>query len=213
MKLAPTVLWSRAVDAPPPPPTDPPAYIYAPTDIAPRSDRERKLCERASTVDWLYLSALVLADVATIYVDGQVFKYQNESQLRTIGPALVGLTWGATLGAIYPALPKCDPTWISYAPPEGEVRSSLPYALSMALLAGATAPVIMGIETGPLKDNWTTTERVTRVLVSGATGFIGALLPYWTVISPRTWRAGQELAKIRAWGDSNGAFLGYGFQF
>jgi len=187
--------------------------VYAPSDIHPVTEREQKLCKRASTVDWVYLSALVLADVGSIYLDGQLFKQRPAPGVRTIGPGLVGLTWGATLGAIYPALPKCDPNWVSYSPPEGEVRSSVPYAFSMALLAGITAPLLAGIETGPLYADWAISERVSRVFVSGLAGFAGALLPYWTVISPRTWRASQELLKIRAWGDSQGAYVGYGFRF
>ncbi|WP_394833856.1 hypothetical protein LVJ94_45860 [Pendulispora rubella] len=201
------------MDAPPPPPRDPPAYVYAAGDIHPLTEREEKLCKRASTVDWLYLSALVLADVGTVYLDGQFFKEKHQPGVRTIGPMLVGLSWGATLGAIYPALPKCDPNWVRYAPPEGDIRSSVPYALSMAILAGVTAPILVGVETGPLDDDWRTSERVLRVVLSGVTGFAGALLPYWTAISPKTWRAGQELLKVRAWGDSQGAYIGYGFRF
>ncbi len=81
------------------------------------------------------------------------------------------------------------------------------------MIRGSLAPVLVGVETGPLPDNWPTSERATRVILAGVTGFAGALLPYWTVISPRTWRASRELAKLRAWGDSQGAYVGYGFRF
>lgn len=203
---------ARALDTLPPPTIpDPPAYVYGPSSIYPHEGREKDLCESASSPDWLYLAGLVALDVGAIWVQSAT-KYQPGTAVRLVGPGLVGLTWGATLGGGYLALPKCDPHWVGFAPREGKVRKSWPLALSIALLGGVTAPVIVGIANGfavPL--DWTTEERSARVLISGGLGFVGALLPY--VLPPKTWSAAKELERIRADVTAKGAFVTYGVRF
>lgn len=213
----PTLVMVRtAVDSPPPPPP----FVSAPapadpapaaTDYQPRSKREAELCDRAGSFDWLYMGALLLADVGTVYLDGNWFKDDQRPVVRTIGPGLVGFTWGWTLGAIYPSLPKCSPTWIAHAPPEGDVYTSTPYAIAMTIIAGITAPILVGVETGPPDYRWLLGERMARVFVSAGTGVIGSLMPY--ILPPKTLRAARELEKIRAGGDGQSVFIGYRFQF
>ncbi len=198
-------------DAPPPPPPTPPAYVWAATDIGPRSQEERDLCNKARHPDWLYLGGLVLADVASIYLDTQVFKASGEPGVRFFGPAVVGLSVGATIGGGYLALPKCSNTWAYNAPPEGDVRHDWPIALALAGLSAGVAPIVFGVETGPWQPDWTTTERSMRIVVASVSGFTGALLPY--LLPPKTWRAAKQLEHLRAGGDQQGAFIGYSIKF
>lgn len=203
----------RAVDAPLP---DPPAYhLPAATGIAPKDAEERRLCDAAASklsdpYVWLYGLPLLGLTVGAVALDSNL-KYADDSSVRALGPSAVGLSWGALIGGGYLLLPKCDPHFVSYAPPEGDVRPSWPLALVLAMLAGATAPVLVGIETGGLPPNWTTEERVTRLLLAGGTGFVGALIPY--LIPPRSWRAAKQLEKLRLGGSSTGAMATLSFSF
>jgi hypothetical protein len=167
-----------------------------PGDIYPRTDRERELCDRASRPDWFYLGGLVVLDVGAVWLGtSDTVKYSTSVPLRTSGPALIGLTWGATLGGAWLALPKCSPSWVESPSREGEVGASWPLALSIALLAGATAPIVNGIGIGNLPIEWSTFEREMHVAVAAVFGFGGALLPY--VLPPRTLSAARELERIR----------------
>ena len=197
-----------AVDALPP---SPPAYVYAATDYRPRGAREVELCASASHIDYLYMGTVVLSFAASIYTDVHYVQYARAPGVRLIGPALVGLTWGGVLGGGYLAQPKCSPDWIVSAPPEGNFRLSWPLAAALGLLAGASAPILMAYETGPVPYEWPVWERSSRVLVAAGSGFLGALLPY--ALPPKTWRAAKELEKIRARGDSTGAFVSYTLKF
>jgi hypothetical protein len=211
------------VDALPPPP--PAAYAYAPGDVAPRGAREEELCNTASRPDWLYLGALVAIDVGAFWGGTQdVFKY-GDIGVRMMGPAIVGLAWGATIGGGYLALPKCDKRWVSSPPREGNVRASWPLALSLALFAGATAPIINTIGIGyPCGDTsafqghprcqgglpaiWSDEERAMHLVTAGLAGFGGALLPY--VVPPRTWSAAREIERLRFGADARGnVTIGY----
>jgi hypothetical protein len=206
--------YSPRVDASTPPPSaTPPAYVYAASDSYPRGARETDLCDTASRPDWLYLGALVLLDVGSIaYTSNDTIKYSWSVPVRMSGPALVGLTWGATIGGGYLALPKCSMHWVGEAPPEGDVRSSTPLALALALLAGATAPIINGIAVGPnFPLEWSTLEREMHIVTAIGFGLGGALLPY--LLPPKTWRAQRELQRLRAGGDTHGAYLGYAIAF
>jgi hypothetical protein len=198
------------LDAAPPPP---PPYVYAATDYRPRGDREVELCKRASRVDWLYFGGSVLADVGTITLDELVFQVSGTEAVRLVGPPLVGLSWGFTVGGGYLALPKCSPDFVGAAPPEGNVRADWPMAVGMTLLATATAPALVGIETGvgPVTYPWSTTERTLRLVLAGAGGLAGALLPY--LLPPRTWRAAKELQHLRAGATAHGGFVGYAISF
>ena len=42
----------------------------------------------------------------------------------------MGLTWGVFIGSFYPSLPKCSPHFANATPPEGQVRTMWPMALS-----------------------------------------------------------------------------------
>jgi len=205
------LLWSRSVlDALPPSP--PASYSYAPGDIYPRGSREEDLCATASHADWIYLGALVALDVGSFYWGSRdEFKFDPSWVKRYTGPAMIGLTWGATLGGGYLALPKCEPHWVSHAPREGGVRASWPIALSLALLAGATAPIVNGIAVGYCNDSrcqgglpgfWSDEERSMHLVVAGVAGFGGALLPY--LLPPRTWSAAKELEHLRVGADARG---------
>jgi hypothetical protein len=191
------------------------AYVYAPGDIHPRGPREQELCARASHPDWAYLAVLAGLDVAGIWFGSwDKVKFTDSVPLRISGPAAIGLTWGATVGGAWLALPKCSPDWVGEPPPEGDVRANWPLALSLALLAGATAPFINGIAIGSydLPREWTTEERAMHVVVAGVAAFGGALLPY--LIPPRTWTAAREIERIRFGADGHGGmFLGYSSRF
>jgi hypothetical protein len=147
----------------------------------------------------------------SVYADASWFKDLQQPGLRTIGPGLVGVSWGWFIGGGYLAQPKCGPDWVASAPPEGDVRATWPLALSLALLAGVTAPVIDYYVLGPVPQEWSVTERQFRLVGAAAGGVAGALLPY--VLPPRTWRAARELQHIRAGGDARGAFLSYSVSF
>lgn len=183
----------------------------AATDIYPRDAREMDLCTRASHPDWLYMAVQPFLVAGAIALDSQGLKYQDSAFVRTLGPASVGLTWGFLVGGIYLALPKCSPHWVRSDPAEGDVRASWPMAVAMAMFAGATAPIVVGIETGPTPTSWTTEERAGRIITAGLVGFGGALLPY--LLPPKTWRAAKELQNLRATVSQEGAYVSYGFAF
>lgn len=208
MDLPPPSLANRAT-------VDPPVvYGVAPGDIYPRTARERDLCDTASRTDWLYLGALVAIDAAAIGVgSSEGIKYASSLPVRMTGPVMIGVAWGATVGGSWLALPKCSPTWVGDPPAEGSVRANWPIALSLALLGGATAPVVDAIAIGyTLPQNWTTLEREMHVVAAGVAGFGGALLPY--LLPPRTWAAAEALGRIRLGVDGRGgAFVGYAAAF
>jgi hypothetical protein len=189
------------------------AYVYAPGDIYPRGSKERRLCEAASSPDWLYLVGLLALDAGGIAV-GSLEALQNSGSLpvRFVGPVAIGVTWGATVGGAWLALPKCSPEWVGESPREGSVRATWPLALSLALLAGATAPVVNAIVSGyDMSSPWSTFEREMHIVAAGLAGFGGALLPY--VLPPRTWAAASELDRIRLGTDGRGYFMEYVARF
>ena len=180
--------------------------MYAPGDIYPRSHRERELCARASHPDWAYLAGLVVLDAGAIWFGSwEKLKFSDSVPFRISGPAAIGLTWGATIGGAWLALPKCSPEWAGEPPREGDIHETWPLALSLALLAGATAPFINGIA-GKLRLVPTfrsvgrTSTRDMHLVVAGAAGFGGASLPY--LIPPSTWSAAREIERIRFGADA-----------
>lgn len=207
-------------------PVEPPDnYVYAATDSAPRSAEERDLCDRADHPDWLYLGALGLLNVGAVVLDKVVVSeplaYAVGDSVKTIkereaararysetGPAalrlttagIVGLTWGGLVSGTYLALPKCNRNWVPSAPREGVVRTNLPLSITLSVLATATAPLFVAIETGPFSNLWGVPERSLRVFIPMATGFIGSLLPYVPLLAPKTWRAALRLNDIRLQG-------------
>ena len=80
-------------------------------------------------------------------------------------------------------------------------------------MAGATAPILVGLDTGPLPTAWTTEERVTRIVLSAGFGVLGALVPYMPWFAPRTWRAVRELEKLRIEPAERGAVIGWSTRF
>lgn len=194
---------------------DPPAYAAAPGDIYPRGSREKQLCDEASHPDYLYLGGLLALDVAGIwYGSSPEVTYSSSIPLRMTGPLAIGLVWGATVGGAWMALPKCSPHWVGETPREGAVRATWPLALSLALLASATAPIVNGIAINSyaLPLSWTTFEREMHLVVAGVAGFGGALLPY--LLPPRTWSAARELDHLRFGADGRGdAYVSYAVAF
>jgi hypothetical protein len=198
-----------AVDsAPPPPPPSPPAYVYAATDERPRTPHEVELCAKASTTDWLYLATGLVLTAGSITVD-TVLRTTASEGVRYLGPSAVGLTWGFTLGGVYPSLPKCSSDYVSSPPPEGNVRTDWEIAFAFAALSGLTAPVVEATETGTIPEQWSNAERVMRLVLASGFGVVGALLPY--ALPPKTWRAAKELEHLRAGPteDSRGAFFSW----
>jgi hypothetical protein len=111
---------------------------------------------------------------------------------------------------------------VASPPREGDVRATWPLALSLALLAGVTAPIVNGIAIGTfcappacqdgLPAAWTTFEREMHVVAAGVSGFGGALLPY--LLPPRTWSAARDLDHLRMGADGRGnVFVGYSAAF
>jgi len=203
------------------PPTSPPAlapasaiYAVAPGDIYPRDPREIALCHAASHPDWIYLGGLLALDVGAVWAGSSDAIRTAPTVLgRMTGPAMIGLVWGATVGGAWLALPKCSPEWIGETPREGGGRASWPLALSLALLAGVTAPVVNAIAVGATQPvEWTNLEREMHVVTAGLAGLGGALLPY--LIPPRTWAAARELDRLRFETDGRGgAVVRYSLAF
>lgn len=174
---------------------------------------EADLCRTASHFGWAYLGSLVLADAGTIILDSQVFQSSNQTGVRLVGPGLVGLSWGWTVGGAYLTLPQCSEDFARTVPTEGTTRSEWPLALSFSLLAAAMAPVVVGVETGEGNQTlvWSPAERVMRLVIASATGVIGSVLPY--VLPPRTWRAARKLEQLNATPTTHGALLSYAVVF
>jgi hypothetical protein len=204
------------------PPPQPTTYVYAPGDIYPRGSREGELCDRAGRPDLLYLGGLLALDVAGFWAGSTAtVKYSDSIAVRFSGPVMIGAVWGATLGGGWLALPKCDPHWVGSPPREGNIRADWPLALSIALLAGATAPIANAIAIGTCNppacttgypDSWSTFEREMHIVAASLAGFGGALLPY--LIPPRTWSAAREIDRLRFGADSRGGvFIGYDATF
>lgn len=189
------------MDALPPPP--PASYSYAPGDIYPRGSREEELCDRASHPDWLYLAGLVVLNAGAIVYGSNAGIQDNASlPVRFTAPVFVGLAWGAGIGGGYLSLPHCDPHYVGGRPREGEVTADWPLTISLALLAGATAPMIDGILVGNQPQDWTTLERSMHVVAAGLAGLGGALLPY--LLPPSSWSAARQLDKLRVGTDARG---------
>ncbi len=200
------------MDAPPAPspPHEPPAYVYAANDERPRGPREQELCDRAASTDWLYMGASAGAFLFSMYADVTWFKYMEQPGARAIGPGLVGLTWGFTLGGGYLAQPKCN-GFVQSPPPEGDVRTTWHLALALGMLSTVSAPMIEWFFNGPVPLDWSVSERRFRVLASAAGGFGGAMLPY--LLPPKTWRAAKELQNLRVGADATGSWVSYSVRF
>jgi hypothetical protein len=199
------------VDSAAPPAVIAPAPAMRAADqLGPRDARERAACARASTVDVPYL--LVAGALAVGGIAADVPLRSADEGVRLLGPAALGLGWGFALGSIYPSLPKCGATWLASAPPEGTQRSSTLFAVSMALVAGVTAPLVLGIEQGfTFPESWSVPERQGRLVIAGLSAFGGALIPY--LVPPRPWAAWRELQSLRVGATPDGATVGYAVRF
>jgi hypothetical protein len=175
-----------------------------------RGDRERNLCEKAARVDWLYLSAAGLTAVGAVWLNGET-KFAPSLPVRFAGPAAIGLSVGWLIGALPLALPQCSETGMRFGGREGDVRSNFFLATSVALGSAALASVTMAIATGQQPQEWGTVERAGRVATTAAFAFGGALLPY--VLPPKTWRAAEELRRLRFEAGSESAFVSYTTSF
>ena len=188
-------------------------YVYAANDERPRGAQEEELCATASSPDWLYMGASVSAWVLSLYADAGYLRYREQPGVRTIGPGLVGLTWGFTLGGGYLAQPRCNGL-VRSPPPEGDVRTTWHVAVALAMLASLTSPMIeffFNTQVDAIPLDWSVSERRFRLVAGAGGGFVGALLPY--VLPPKTWRAAKELEKIRLGGDTAGGFVTYTVRF
>lgn len=188
--------------------------MYTPTARSPERARRDELCDQASSFDWLYTGVVGLGFVGAEFLNTQYWKNDGERLVRFIGPATIGLFWGGFLSGGYLSLPKCQPSWKSGEPLEGNVRSSWQLAAAISLVAAATAPAMDYIFMGPVKPEWTTPERTTRVFIAMGTGVVGSLVPY--VISPRPWAAKKEIERLRLGpppAEGTGAFMSYTVRF
>ncbi len=188
-------------------PPEPPPYIYAASDIHPRTTREIELCDTASHFDWQYSGTLLAMTATAAWANIQPLKNADQPSLRLLGPSILGLTWGSFLTGTFLSFPKCDPNWVAPGGPEGNVRVQWPIQLVITILAGASAPFMDWSFLGPIKTAWSVPERSGRTAVAVAGGLIGSLLPY--LLPPATWRAKKEIEKLRVEGTLGGATVGY----
>ncbi|AKU96482.1 hypothetical protein AKJ09_03146 [Labilithrix luteola] len=72
-------------------------------------------------------------------------------------------------------------------------------------------PALDYVFLGPVKPEWTDTERSFRIFTAMGTGIIGSLVPY--VLSPRPWAAMKEIERIRVAPLSGGTYLSYTLTF
>lgn len=182
-------------------------------DYRPVTAEEAELCRTAGRFDWAYLGVMVLADAGTVVLDSGVLQSNAHAGVRLVGPGLVGLSWGWSIGGAYLTLPQCRSDWAHTHPLEGDTRREWPLALGFSLLAGAMAPVIVGVETGEGNQTltWSPGERVMRLVIASATGVVGSVMPY--VLPPRTWRAMRKLENLHAGADAHGALVTYAVRF
>ena len=158
--------------------------------------RERELCESASTARLaLPRDSAARSSPGAIALDTHSLQVRPErASSATSGPSLVGLTWGLFVGSFYPSMPKCSPHFVPTAPPEGEVRTSWPIALSFALLAGvdrARRRLHRDRSRSGLRVEQTT-ERVTRIVLAGTFAF-GCRVHSRIFFRRRRCRAAREL--------------------
>ena len=164
----------------------------------------------------------MLLDAGAILVESQTKNFRvgdpdegnsGPRAVRFLGPLSMGLIWGATLSGGYLSLSKCSMDWVRSAPPEGDVRSPVPFAIALAMISGATAPIFLAaLEQGSVQVS-AVGERSMRFLTAGVMGVVGSLLPY--LLPPRTWSGARELMHLRAetTPDMKGAFLSYSARF
>jgi hypothetical protein len=205
------------------PTTEPPALIVpadhsapthplAATEMYGRSAREQKLVDQCQNPAWGY-EAVWAGFVGISLAVSAGAKYAPDIGVRMIGPGLIGLSWGGLVGGAYLSLPKCHSYYANGAPPEGSVGTTIPIAIALSVFAGATAPILVGLDTGPLPAAWSTEERAARVVMPIGFGILGAFVPYIPFLAPRTWRAARELEKLRIEPAQNGAMVGWSTNF
>ncbi len=210
-------LDAQPVEVAPAPPAQPPLVLSPPrlpaVALGPTTAREAELCKQAGELSWAYLGTLVAADAGAIVLDDAALQQSSATAVRLVGPSLIGLTWGWTVGGTYLALPHCSPGYASTRPAEGSVRAEWPLALALGILATSTAPVVVGVETGQGTGTlaWPAAERVMRLVLAGAMGAVGSVMPY--ILPPSSWRAYRKLSRLQLGGDVHGAAVSYAFTF
>jgi len=189
------------------------SHVDRPADTGPANEHETGLCREASRTDWAYLGGLIVADSAAVALDAAELQSNGHTAVRLVGPGLVGLAWGWSVGGTYLTLPQCGADLVRGHAVEGDSRSEIPLAVSFGILAATTAPVIVGIETGdgPQTLRWSPAERVMRLVLASATATVGSVLPY--VLPPRTWRAAHKLANLRVGAAARGGIVSYSVTF
>ena len=185
--------------------------MYAASEYRAQPGKDEELCRAASHTDWLYIAGTLALDAAWIAADTQYFRFRDEPGVRLIGPSMMGLFWGATLGGALLSRPQCDPGLIHWAPPEGNIHTEMPLLFAVALTSLATAPFVARIEQGAIRAEWPIWERAWSTVLPMVTGFGGTFLPL--LFPPRTYRAARELQNLRIGVDQRGATLGWGFTF
>src|SRR5438105_11069306 len=121
-----------------------PTHALAATENYGRTARERELVERCAAPAWGY-EAVWAGFVGISLAVGAGSKFAPDAAVRSIGPGLIGLSWGGLVGGAYLALPKCHSYYAGGPPPEGSVGTTVPIAIALAVLAGATAPILVGL--------------------------------------------------------------------
>src|SRR5439155_6590970 len=97
-----------------------PTHALAATENYGRTPRERELVARCAEPAWGYEAAWA-GFVGIALAVGAGSKYASDPAVRTIGPGLIGLSWGGLVGGAYLVLPKCHSYYAGGPPPEGSV--------------------------------------------------------------------------------------------
>ncbi len=184
--------------------------MYGPGDIYPRGAHERELCDKAASTDWIYLSTAGLATVGSVVINSET-KYSSTWPVRFLGPASVGLSMGWLIGSLPLALPQCSETGMRFSGREGDTRKPGYLAISLALGSVALSSITMAVATGQQPQEWGNVERAGRVLTTSGFAIAGSLLPY--LLPPKTWRAAEELRKLRFEASEERAFVTYSMTF
>ncbi len=217
VEVAPVTESETAAGEQEPPKRTPPSPYVVAHDRW--SSKAAELCEKASHFDYMYLGTFVALDVGTLLVDPFYVKGKDSLFLRIAAPAAFGLSWGATLGSLPLVTPQCEwPGTPRVRGPESTRHDHLAMMIALAGLAGASAPFIVGLATGPLpRDHFTTgyaykwpvSERSGRLIAAGVGGALGTLLPY--LLPPKPFSAIKELRELEV--TTSGTDITFRLQF
>lgn len=185
---------------------DVPAIV---TEMKPIEARRIDACERANKTDWAYIGVTSAMLVGATYANLQYFKYGSDEPLvRIAGSGLVGVGWGAAVGGLYRSLPRCSMGPRGLLSPELALQSEDSMSWSLSLGAALTAPLFNIIAMGTIPRHWSTEERAAHVVLPGVLAAATSWLPAWRPLSPRPWRAYDELLQMHVSGDTQGLQIG-----